>query len=684
MYLKDFNLSIRRLKGIGSHLTELFAKMGVYTSLDLIFLSPRRYEDRTRLVGVKEAATQNKPALTTCRVLSQEWFGNHRPTLKIRFSDHLNQEGTLLCFNREYLKDMFPVGAFFHLYGNFQFQYQEFQSSQFEISKVTHEKPKPPGFGSILPIYPSTAGLKQASIRKAVQQALGFLSEITDELPLEIKTKFNLTSWKEALDQIHQPSAFENINQARSQLAFRELWFLIGNTLLERQKRLSFLLEKPYYSLNLMNRVIDSLPYKLTEGQQKSLQEILNDLQSGRCMARLLQGDVGAGKTLVAVLSALPLIEAENQVAFLAPTEILAQQHFQNFSKLLGSIGIKISLLTSSTPTGERQAILNEIKEGSISLIVGTHSLLSKEIIWKKLRYVIVDEQHRFGVEQREQLLKDGDPKHLLMMSATPIPRSLALTVFGDLDVTSLPDLPAGRTPITTYLVTTDHIERVWKFLQEKLDQGQQAYIVVPIIDESEKRNLNDLNTVFSTLKSVFPNQKIGVVHGRLKDAEKSIVMVEFNQGKIQILCATSVVEVGVDVANATCMVIYHAEVFGLSALHQLRGRVGRGSLPGFCFLVYSPNLTEEAKTRLKIMRSTTNGFELAEMDLKLRGPGEFLGVRQAGNVKLNFANWEKDSHLILKIRDEILNLFEKDPHGEWITHLRMGSFLRSSVEESN
>lgn len=683
MYLADYSLSVQRLKGVGSGIGVLFSKLEIFTCLDLLLFLPRAYEDRTRLVGVDEAIQRQVMVFTTGKVISHGYFGNRRAILKIRFEDHLGKPASLLCFNRDYLKNKFPPGSRFHLYGNAQTQYQEIQISQFEIAGANDRQPHPPGLGSVLPIYPTTSGLKQSTIRKAVYQAIQHLQDVTEEIPQSIKLKHGLDSWIEALQKTHLPRNMQEPEKGRYDLAFRELWFLIGNILIERHQRISICIKHAPYPRSKLQAAHRSIPFTLTRGQENAIEEILADLDQGRCMARLLQGDVGSGKTLVAVLSAIPVMEAGEQVAFMAPTELLAQQHYSNLIKILTPLDFKIALLTSSTSAESRNSILSQLSTGELDLIVGTHSLLSKEIHWNKLTYVIVDEQHRFGVRQREALIKSGSAKHLLMMSATPIPRSLALTVFGDLDVTTLPDLPAGRQPLSTYLVNLENVKRVWDFLSTKLEAKQQAYVVVPLIEESDNRNLWDLYSVYENLKAVFPNYQIGIVHGKMKDSDKTATMDAFKSGLLHILCATSVVEVGVDVPNASCMVIYHAEIFGLSALHQLRGRVGRGSLPGHCFLVYTSNLTEEAKQRLKMIRQTTNGFELAEADLDLRGPGEFLGMRQSGYVRLRAANWHRHASLSITIRDEILDLLQKESQGEWITHLRQGSIFKSSSEDT-
>lgn len=681
MYLAELTLSVRRLRGVGPSLATLLDRLGVQSCKDLLLLMPRDYEDRTRRVGLREAVDRQIPALTTGQVLAAGYFGNRRAVLKLRFVDHLGQEGSLLCFNRDFLKDKYPVGARFHLYGTVQEQYRELQLAQFEISPSTDRFPDPPGLGTILPIYPSTAGLKQASLRKAVDAALLLLTDLTEEIPGAIREKFGIRGWKEILWDIHKPPSLERAMQARRELAFRELWFLIGNILRERHLRSSVRLESHPLPRTLFSRAVRQLSFSLTAGQTAAINDILGDLESGRCMARLLQGDVGAGKTLVAVLSVVPLLEEGHQVAFLAPTELLAQQHHANIRRLLEPLGVGVGLLTASTDPTDRAAILRDIANGTITLAVGTHSLLSPDIPWKDLSCVIVDEQHRFGVRQRELLIKQGRAKHLLMLSATPIPRSLALSVFGDLDVTVLPGLPPGRQPLSTYLVNLTHVARVWEFLRKRLAEGQQAYVVVPLIEESETRNLTPLLAAFDQVRAAFPDTRVAMIHGRMKDDEKTATMRDFVRGDIAILCATSVIEVGVDVPNATCMVIYHSEVFGLSALHQLRGRVGRGSKPGHCFLVYAEPLTEEAKERLKIVRETTDGFELAERDLALRGPGEFLGVRQSGFVRLRAADWKRDADLLLAIRDELIASFQTDPQGDWVAHLRNGTLF--PIEET-
>lgn len=682
MYLAEHRHSLRKLKGVGVQTARLLARLGVKTILDLLLFLPRSYEDRTRLVGFQEAVQTALPAYTTAKVLSWGFFGTRRSFLKLRVRDHLGTEASLLCFNREYLKDRFPPGSSFHLRGLAQIQYGEIQLANFQVSPCSSPEEKPPGFGSWNPIYPSTAGLAQNTIHRLVEQALRWIGPLDEEIPFPIRSRHALLTWNEALERVHRPKTRQDYLVARRTLAWKELWFLIGTLLLDRRIRQRIVLPSGALPRTLLQRALEHLPFRLTFDQERALEAILNDLESGRCMARLLQGEVGSGKTLVSFLSALPLIESGKQVAFLAPTELLARQHYLNALRYLSQLGVRSALITGSLADGARSEVLTAIDRGEVSLVFGTHALLSPNIPWKDLAYVIVDEQHRFGVEQREALLHVEHPRHLLMMSATPIPRSLALTVYGDLDITEMRALPQGRSPITTYLCRMDHEERVWSFLEPKIRQGQQAYVVVPLIEESEKRDLRSLFEIHRRVQDRFPQWPVGLVHGRLKESEKIRVMEDFHSGKVPLLCATSVIEVGVDVPNATCMVIFHAEVFGLAALHQLRGRVGRGTLPGYCFLVYGPHLTEEAKERLKILRQTTDGFTLAEKDLSLRGPGEFLGVRQSGFTKLRVADLTKDASLLASVRDELLHLLERDPEGSWISALRAGSILPKDEEE--
>ncbi len=680
MYLSEIQLPLSKLKGIGPAGIQLFSNLGVISVLDLLFFLPRDYEDRRKVTSFQSASSNETAALCTITVKSHEWIGKNLSTLKMVVEDHEGTELSLMCFNRDFYKTQFPVGAKGHYFGPVSWRYQELQSSQFELLPLTSDKPQPPNLGKVLGIYPLTAGLKQTQVRRAVEQAVAMTKDLTEEIPADIRETLNLQTWHSLFRAVHQPENLEFAETARKALVWRELYFLTGVMLLRKKDRVSKTTTASTLPRGLYQKALSLLPFPLTSSQKNSCEEILQDLESGRTMNRLLQGDVGSGKTLIAFLTALPLIEAGAQVAFLAPTELLAHQHAENAYKYLAPAGVKLGFLTASVTSRDRAEFQKNLQNGSLQFVFGTHALLSEDLVWKNLCYVIVDEQQRFGVQQREKLLQKGKGIHLLMMSATPIPRSLALSVFGDLDVSTLTELPPGRTPITTYLSLQSHLERVYEFVSKQLEQGHQAYFIFPIIEESEKRALMHLTKAVEEIKSAFPAVSVGSIHGKMRDEDKLEAMHSFAEGKTHILCATSVVEVGVDVPNATCITIVHSEIFGLSALHQLRGRVGRGTIPGFCFLVYADTLTETAKDRLKILRSTSDGFQIAEEDLHLRGPGEVLGNRQAGALKLRAADLSKDGDVLFSVRNSLLELMKSDPQGEWEKTLREYNLFRGEL----
>jgi ATP-dependent DNA helicase RecG len=541
-------------------------------------------------------------------------------------------------------------------------------------------------FDCIQPVYPLSAGLTQGLLRKIIKAALSqYAPPLEDELPEAIIRRDGLLPKVEAIRAIHFPASMDELTLAQKTLIYEELFYLevlVGKQAMERRRPADVSGEHtrasgaPDTSGTLQRGLLERLPFKLTPGQEQAAAEINRDMGGSYPMARLLQGDVGSGKTLVSFLAALRAIEAGGQAALMAPTELLARQHAENAAALLEPLGVRIAFLTGNIKAAGRTPLLKNLAAGDIDFVVGTHALFSRDVTYRNLRLVVVDEQHRFGVTQRQAIMAKGHSSlvspgtpDLLMMSATPIPRTLALTVFGDLDVSVIRDLPPGRKPIKTHLARESNEGNVYEFVGRELAAGRQAYFVYPLIEAADNRAIKDAESMAERLAAqVFPQYRTALIHSRLDEEEKRKTMETFRRGEVQILVATSVVEVGVDVPNATCMVIEHAERFGLSALHQLRGRVGRGGEQSYCFLVYSDEgpdgsgLTEDGKARLKVMLENLDGFVISEEDLKIRGPGQFAGVEQSGYLALGIADLVRDADELAQARSDAFAMLEADP----------------------
>jgi ATP-dependent DNA helicase RecG len=521
----------------------------------------------------------------------------------------------------------------------------------------------------IVPIYALTEKITQKWLRGIMNQVvLHWAPAVVDALPDRIKLAARLVSLSEALMQVHFPVSQDRLKAARERLAFDEIFYLQMGVL--RQKRDWKAVEGRRFPVptEWLGARTSNLPYTLTSAQQKSLEEIRADLDSGKPMNRLVQGDVGSGKTVVAALAASIVVNAGAQAAIMAPTSILAEQHYRNFTNLLaGEGGVlqpnEIRLLIGSTPDIRKEEIRQGLADGSIKVVIGTHAVIEPDVLFKDLQFIVIDEQHRFGVEQRKELRSKGTNPHLLVMTATPIPRSLALTVFGDLDISVIDEMPVGRQPVSTHVLRPQERERAFTLIRGQIRDGRQAFIVYPLIDESEKIEARAAVDDFETLsKEIFPKLKLGLLHGRMKPAEKDEVMAKFRDKEYDILVSTTVVEVGVDVPNSTVMLIEGADRFGLAQLHQLRGRVGRGAEQSYCLLIPTHEDATENE-RLQAMSQTNSGFELADLDLKTRGPGEFLGTRQAGFASTLKMVSITDVNLIEKARTQAQALFERDPY---------------------
>ncbi|HBK58636.1 MAG TPA: ATP-dependent DNA helicase RecG [Spirochaetaceae bacterium] len=659
MFLRELTQDVRILRGTGPATLRALANLGIRTVADLLLHLPRDYEDKTKPVPISRFSEGK--VYTTARVVRHEWFGFGRMrTLKIIVAD-ASGEASLLCFNRPFLEQMAPVGSSVQVYGKFQFKYGEIQSSAFEI---THVEGAPRPESTLSPVYSLSERLNQRTLRKMIGLAISkFAQHIEDELPLSLRSARGMPPKSEAIRAIHFPSSWEEVTSAHDMLAYEELfYFQLGIALRIRSRRAKAIERKASPGV-LARRLRERLPYALTNDQEAVLKEIVDDMHRPYPMARLLQGDVGSGKTIVAILAALYAVERGGQVAIMAPTELLARQHATIAAHLVEPLGVRLAFVTGSVSSAARPPLLSALQNGEIDIAIGTHALFSEDVSFKNLELVIIDEQQRFGVLQRIALYKKGHIPDLLMMTATPIPRSLALTFFGDLQVSTILHLPPGRKPVVTHLAHEDRRHSVYEFTRGKLKEGRQAYFVYPVISGSERLDLRDAESMASHLANeVFPEFSVGLLHSRLSDEAKMEVMTKFAAGEISILVATTVVEVGVDVPNATVMVIEHAERFGLSALHQLRGRIGRSSHQGYCFLVYSKELTEEGRLRLKALYETTDGFAIAEEDLKIRGPGDMLGIEQSGDLRLTIADMRTDFELLKQARRDAFAVIESDP----------------------
>ena len=662
MFLRSLSAQINSLSGIGSATASKLARLGIYTVSDLLQHYPRDWEDLS--VTVPLADFQRSDVCTAVNVLAREWFYfNGRKRLKVCIEDE-SAQAVLMCYS-PWIEKKLTEGDKFRIWGTFSVKRGELSSSSFDV------EPDASGgnFGRIVPVYPLTAKLYQSTMRRFMSAALKtYANDIENELPSDIIERDNLFSKKEAVNEIHFPSSMNALERAKKTLIYEELFYLeliVARRSLERRTRKRTLSpvdgEKDIGYSPLQKSLLDRLSFSLTAGQQEAVAQINMDMAEKVPMARLLQGDVGSGKTLVSFMSALRAVDNNAQAAIMAPTELLARQHAENAARLLEPLGVSIAFLTGNIKAAGRKQLLKNLAAGVVNIVVGTHALFSKDVEYKNLRLVVIDEQHRFGVTQRSLIMTKGEDAGLLMMSATPIPRTLALTVFGDMDVSVIRDMPPGRKPVKTHLARQSNEKKVYDFVRGELERGRQAYFVYPLIEGGDE--IKDAVSMADRLsKEVFPGYKTALIHSKLPEDEKKQTMDDFRNGKIQLLAATSVVEVGVDVPNATCMVIEHAERFGLSALHQLRGRVGRGQDQSYCFLVYSNVLTDDGKKRLMVMLDNSDGFVIAEEDLKLRGPGQIAGTEQSGYLVLGIANPIRDIEQLQKAREDAFSIMESDP----------------------
>ncbi len=667
MFIRNYSTDISSLKGVGNSAKENYASLGVKTCGDLLLLTPRDREDRTKFINLEDLPNhflEARQINTFVEIKSHSFFGafsKNGRTLKIKVKSYFGDRSlNLLCFGRNFLQKIIKVDKLYYLYASVYSHNGELQASSFELYEIKNIDNPPLPFGQIIPLYPLKGSLTQKLIKKNLIEIFSKPIRFEDELPQSIMRELKLMPFDKAIRAYHFPKDIEQLKQAKKTLAFCEHFYM---QLIARKDVKIHRTNKPVKSIpsKLEIQLISNLDFQLTNDQLIVLKEIRTDLDNKEAMNRMLQGDVGAGKTLIAWASALHEISKNHQVAFMAPTELLANQHAQNAAELLEPLGISIALLTGSVSQKQRKPILEGIKNGSIQLLIGTHALFSDNVEFLDLRYIIIDEQHRFGVNQREKLLSKGLHPNILMMSATPIPRTLALTVFGNLNISTIRQLPKGRKPIITHLVGEASRQRMYKSIAVEFQRGHQTYFVYPRIDDSGPQELRDVTNMFEYLKKQYPNVPSALLHSKIDDDEKIEILTNFKKGKISYIVSTSVIEVGIDVPNATCIIIEHADIFGLSALHQLRGRVGRSQLQSFCFLVFDNNISELGKERLKVMRETNDGFIIAEKDLVLRGPGDILGTKQSGFIRLHFASLVNDLEMIKIAREYCDKILKED-----------------------
>lgn len=659
-------ISVQFLKGVGPARKKILENLGVHNVEDLLYLFPRRYEDRTKMTPlsqVKIGEFQTVSGKVIARGSRQSWF-----TRKHVYETVID-DGTGkifgVWFNQPYLDSYFQPGTEVVLYGQAALYKNRIQmiSPEYEIIDKNDNSLS---MGRIVPIYPLTKGISQRYLRKIIHNCIAtYSNDLVDILPVATRNKHRLLNISHSLENIHFPENQTKQEEAQRRISFEEFLFFHLSIIKRRMNVLARPGIAHVIDEKFRTKFQSCFPFALTKAQQKVMGEIARDMCKTSPMLRLLQGDVGCGKTVVALMGCLAAVENKKQSVFMAPTEILARQHFENIKKILeGSAfkNIRCSLLVGSLSENEKKEMLKQIKAGTIDLLIGTHALLSEDVQFKNLSYVVIDEQHKFGVRQRAFLSQKGVNPDVLVMTATPIPRTLSLTLFGDLDVSTIDELPPGRGKIGTKVLPLEKAPNVYAFIRDEVAKGRQAYIIYPLVEESEVLDLKAAQSSFKHFeKEEFKGLKVGLVHGQMKRDDADKVMQKFKKGEIQILVATSVLEVGVDVPNATIMVIEHAERFGLAQLHQLRGRIGRGSKESFCFLLSDP-FTPDAISRLKAIASTTDGFKIAEADLMIRGPGQYFGRHQHGLNELRFANPLLQIDILQLARLEAEDLTKADP----------------------
>ena len=658
------------LKGVGTKTAADLGSLGIYSIYDLLYYFPFRYDELESMPLDQVMDGQKvmlKGIVATEPFVSRFGYKKTRLSFKLRI-DH--EVVMVNFFNQPWLKSKIEIGKDVAIYGKYNLDRQSLSAFKFVATKENDS--------GLAPVYPVNKHIHQKKLVSLIKLALDeYLENVEDIVPLKIRQKYRLLSDKDLVKWMHKPNNISQAEIAKRSAIFREFYlFQIQLALLmnENSKQSQGFAKK--YDLQEVAKLTKSLPFELSHDQKHVVNEIFADMHSPRQMGRLLQGDVGSGKTIVAVYAIYAAITAGYQAALMVPTEILATQHFKKIDELLRPLGVRVALLTGNTKTLERREIYRELTDGTINVVIGTHALIQNNVIFKKLGLVIIDEQHRFGVGQRRSLINKGENPDVLAMTATPIPRTLALTVYGDMQVSEIHELPSGRKPIISSWKTSSQMDEVYQRMHEQLKAGFQIYAVTPLITESEALDLKNAETLHAKLKHDFPDQNVVLLHGQMSGAQKDEIMTNFDKKKIDILVTTSVIEVGVDVPNANMMVIYNADRFGLSQLHQLRGRIGRGKTQSYCYFVADPK-TESGKARMKIIAQISDGFKLAEEDLKMRGQGDLFGKAQSGVPEFRVGNVVNNYNTLVVAQKVARTLVKEDPNLTNSSH----KFLKQVLE---
>ncbi len=689
---EKLSLPVQYVRGVGPKIARLLGKKGIKTVEDMLYFLPRRYEDRRSVKMISSTQIGNVEMVIGEVKDAQTQYYRKNKVFEVTVDDGSGML-TAKWFkgNHAYLRKILKKGARVILTGeirSFLFG-KDIIHPDFEILNEKDDNDDGPDnflhFKRIVPIYSETEGLHQKYIRKIMMEVVeNYYRYVLSPIPEEICKRQRLADISQSIRNIHFPESDQNIEQynnmksdAYRRLVFDEFFFFeLGMAL----KKKGYVLEKGISFKTdgkLSEKFLKTLPFELTDAQNRVIEEIKADMKSIFPMHRLLQGDVGCGKTVVSMAAMVLACENGYQASIMAPTEILAEQHYSNIKDWAGLLGLKVTILTGSKKTAERRDACEKIESGDVDIIIGTHALIQEGVEFKKLGFVVIDEQHRFGVVQRATLRGKGTNPDVLVMTATPIPRSLAMTVYGDLDISVVDEMPPGKKPIRTKIFYENSRDRVYDIIDKELKKGNQTFIVYPLVEESETLDLKDATRMAEHLqKEIFPEYRVGLIHGRMKGAEKDEIMTDFSEGKIDILVSTTVIEVGIDIPQASLMVVEHAERFGLSQLHQLRGRVGRSDIPSYCVLLAGYARSDTARKRLRIMEETNDGFRIAEEDLAIRGPGEFMGTRQSGLPDFRVANILRDGRILNEARKEAFSVVEKDPFLEKPEHTMLREVL--------
>lgn len=670
----DLEKDVKYIKGVGPNRVKLLNKLGIFTLKDLITYYPRTYEDRSKPKNIAECIDGEEvliEAYASGKVTDVRLRGKTMQKLVIRDETGV---ATAVWFNQSYLKNKFKQGEKYTFYGKISNIFGKITIN----SPVFDEEGKTSNTGKIIPIYPLTFSLSQNTIRRIMENAIKEVEgKLEETLPEYILKEYKLEGINEATKSIHFPQEFKDFNIARNRLAFEELLTMqlalleLKNSYINEEKGIQF--SKDVH----MSDIINKLPFRLTNAQRRVLEEIDNNMESDKPMNRLLQGDVGSGKTVISMCAAYKAVKCGYQAAIMAPTAILATQHLENFKKIFDELDIKCELLISAMTKKKKTELLERLKNGEIDILIGTHALLQENVEFKNLGLVVTDEQHRFGVKQRTTIVEKGQNPDVLVMTATPIPRTLALILYGDLDISIIDELPPNRKKIDTFAVTKGMEDRINNFIKVQLKEGRQAYIVCPLVEENEELDLKSVEKLYEKCKTeTFPEYRVEYIHGKMKAKDKDDIMMRFKNKEIDILISTTVIEVGVDVPNANIMVIEDAQRFGLAQLHQLRGRVGRGEYKSYCILKYEGK-GETVRKRMKVMCDTNDGFIISEKDLELRGSGDFFGTMQHGLPEFKIANLFEDMNILKVAQEAAIQIIDKDPKLEKEENMRLKRLIK-------